>query len=435
MLASAGLIAACVILITLSMLFSISESSFLAMNKLRLRILRGKKDKRALRCGKLLDKKELLINTLLVANDFVNILLSSLLTALSLRLFGEKGVGIATLTVTLLLLIFGEITPKTLSTRNPDIIAYNLSLFVSIVVVIMRPAVFVFTAVSNIVLKLRKINTAKPVRSYTEEDIKQFIDAGWETGILERDEKNMMRRVFKFTDLEARDVMIPRTQIAALPENCAYKDILELAQRTHFSYFPVYHGNLDHIVGVLYLKDLLKFSDNGKNFDIKKAVRTPLFILGTKKISSVQQLFREHGQAAAIITDEYSGTFGFLTQTDIYREIFGAEDKNAQRRNVQTFSDLTELKDKSDFVIDGSILLADLKESLGLKLESEYNETLSGWITEKLGRIAKKGDSVESGEFKFTVDLMRKRRIAKVHVQNVSLNADNADNEKTERQS
>ena len=421
MLASAGLIAACVILITLSMLFSISESSFLAMNKLRLRILRGKKDKRALRCGKLLDKKELLINTLLVANDFVNILLSSLLTALSLRLFGEKGVGIATLTVTLLLLIFGEITPKTLSTRNPDIIAYNLSLFVSIVVVIMRPAVFVFTAVSNIVLKLRKINTAKPVLSYTEEDIKQFIDAGWETGILERDEKNMMRRVFKFTDLEARDVMIPRTQIAALPENCAYKDILELAQRTHFSYFPVYHGNLDHIVGVLYLKDLLKFSDNGKNFDIKKAVRTPLFILGTKKISSVQQLFREHGQAAAIITDEYSGTFGFLTQTDIYR----AEDKNAQRRNVQTFSDLTELKDKSDFVIDGSILLADLKESLGLKLESEYNETLSGWITEKLGRIAKKGDSVESGEFKFTVDLMRKRRIAKVHVQNVSLNADN----------
>ena len=153
----AGLLVVSAVLIVLSMLFSISESSFLAMNKLRLRVLRGKKDRRALRAGKLLEKKEILINTLLVANDLVNILLSSILTAAALALFGERGVGIATFVVTILLLVFGEITPKTLSTRNPDGIAYALSLFVDIVVKILRPVVFLFTLVSRLVLKIRGI--------------------------------------------------------------------------------------------------------------------------------------------------------------------------------------------------------------------------------------------------------------------------------------
>ncbi|MGP1457887.1 MAG: hemolysin family protein [Treponema sp.] len=417
MLVLTGLIAACILLITLSMLFSISECSFLAMNKLRLRILRGKKDERALRVGKLLDQKETLINTLLAANDFVNILLSSLLTALSLKLFGSKGVGIATFTVTFLLLIFGEITPKTLSTRNPDAVAYRLSRFVSVVVALMRPAVVLLTAFSRFILRLLKIDTAKPVQSYTEEDIKQFIEAGWETGILERGEKNMMRRVFTFTDLEARDIMIPRTRMKALPDTCTYRDALERAQRTRFSYFPVYHENLDRIVGVLYLKDLLKYTGTCEQFDIKKAVRPPLFILGAKKISSVQELLRQNRQAAAIITDEYSGTAGFLTQDDLYTEIFGAEGSRTPSRNVQG---LFEAQDFSDFTVDGSVLLSDLKEHAGIKLCSHLSETLGGWITERLGRLAKKGDAVEYEGFLFTVEAVHKKRIAKARVRSRS---------------
>ena len=153
-----ALVAASVLLLTLSMLFSISESSFLAMNKLRLRILRKKKDKRALRAGKLLDKKEFLMNTLLVANDLVNILLSSIITVVAMKFFGKKGVGIATFVVTIFLLVFGEITPKTLSTRNPDGIAYALSFFVSVVVKILSPVVYVFTFVSRIALKCMGID-------------------------------------------------------------------------------------------------------------------------------------------------------------------------------------------------------------------------------------------------------------------------------------
>lgn len=407
-------IAAALFLITLSMLFSISECSFLAMNKLRLSILRKKNDERALRLGRLLDQKETLINTLLIANDFVNILLSSILTALSLKLFGSKGVGIATFTVTFLLLIFGEITPKTLSTRNPDAFAYRLSRFASVTAALMRPVVLVLTAFSRTVLKLRNIDTASFVPSYTEEDIKQCIEAGWETGIFERDEKNMMRRVFTFTDREARDIMIPRMRIKALADTCTFRGVLERAQRTRFSSFPVYHENLDHIVGVLYLKDVLKYRGECNAFDIKKAVRAPLFILGTKKISSVQELFRQRRQAAAIITDEYAGTAGFLTQSDLYMEIFGSGYSGTHLRNLHS---LSEIQDFSDCTVDGSVLLADLHEHARIKLPSALSETLGGWITEKLDRLAKRGDIVAYDGVTFTVEAVHKRRITKVRIQ------------------
>ena len=163
-----------VVLIILSMLFSIAESSFLGMNRLRLRILRKNKDKRALKVGKLLDRKEYLINTLLISNEIVNIALSSLLTSLALEAFGQKGVGIATFAATILLLIFGEITPKTISTSCPDKIAYALSPFVQIVVFIMRPIVSIVTFFASCILRLFGIKTKAKKQSYTEEDIKTF---------------------------------------------------------------------------------------------------------------------------------------------------------------------------------------------------------------------------------------------------------------------
>ena len=428
----AGLLVVSAVLIILSMLFSISESSFLAMNKLRLRVLRGKKDRRALRAGKLLEKKEILINTLLVANDLVNILLSSILTAAALALFGERGVGIATFVVTILLLVFGEITPKTLSTRNPDGIAYALSLFVDIVVKILRPVVFLFTLVSRLVLKIRGISIENPKQSYTEEDIKSFIAAGSETGILENGEKNMMNRVFKFKDLEAQDIMVPRTSIIALQENASYAEVIELAQRTRLSHFPVYRKNLDDITGVLYLKDLLKVSEKAAAegvseeafFNLKNVMRQPLFIPGTNKISSVQQQLRENHQSFAVVIDEYSGTDGILTKEDICREIFGTSENSKPWRNNTAVS---EFAGKKSFSIEGSTLLVDLKELLGITLHSNINETLGGWIIEQLGRLAVPYDSVTAEGFAFTVEAVYMRRVKTVTVKKTSETAD--DNE------
>ncbi len=414
-----GLLIASAALITLSMLFSISESSFLSMNKLRLRVLLKQGNKRAIRVFRLLEKKELLINTLLVANDLVNILLSSIITAVSLKLFGQKGVGYATFAVTLLLLVFGEITPKAISTRNPDSIAYTLSLFVEVVGRILHPFVYIFTGVSRIILKIRGVDVKKQKQSYTEEDIKSFIQAGEETGVLGNGEKNMMERVFKFNDLEAQEIMVPRTEIIRVNSKCSYRDVIEKAQRTRLSRFPVYEKTIDNVVGVLYLKDLLKTS--AENFDIKKVMRKPIFIPGTKKISSVQQILLENKQTIAIIIDEYAGTDGLLTQADIYREIFGTnESKTPWQQKVK----LAETDKIEDFDLPGATLLIDLKEILGVSIESKINDTLGGYIVELLDRLAVKGDMVQSHGYQFIVRKVEDRRITKVRIKKIQVEAE-----------
>ena len=385
------------------------------MNKLRLRVLCKKGSKKALRVSRLLEKKEILINTLLIANDLVNILLSSLVTAAAMRIFGSKGVGIATFTVTLLLLVFGEITPKTIATRNPDGIAYALSFFAATTVRILKPLVYVFTVIGRIVLKIRGVNVEKPKQSYTEEDIKSFIDAGGETGILESGEKNMMNRVFKFTDLAAQDIMVPRTSVVAMNENLSYNEILELARKAQFSRFPVYGKNLDDIVGVLYLRDLLKIQDT-TSFDLKEIMRPPLFVLGTNKMSSVQETLREHHQSFAIVIDEYSGTDGILTKEDMCREIFGMSENSKPWRNSTA---LSEFLGKDEFSLEGSTLLVDINDLLKRNIKSDMNETLGGWISERLGRLAVPDDRILFDGYSFTVEEISERRIKSVHIKKI----------------
>lgn len=421
---SPGIIILLVVLITLSMLFSISESSFLGMNKLRLRVLRKNKNKRAVIAGKLLDKRERLINTLLVSNEIVNILLSSIITSIALELFGQKGVGIATLAATILLLIFGEITPKTISTRCPDRIAYFLAPFVRIVVIIMSPIVTIVTFVARCFLRLFGIRTKVKKQSYTEEEIKTFFDMSSESGVIEEDENRMMTQVFKFSDLEAQDIMIPRTKIRSLPNTATYRDVIELSQRLGFTRFPVYRKSIDDIVGIIYLKDMLIYKEKQDEFDITKVMRPPLFILGTKKMSSVQQLLFENRQSMAIIVDEYSGTDGVITEKDIAREIFALPGEDSLRGKV---FDYDNVEDKKDFEVNGSVLLRDLKEDLHINLESNINETIGGWFAEQIDRMPQVDDIFEFEGYKFTIKKIQSHRVERINISKI-ISEDNEEN-------
>lgn len=402
-----------IVLIILSMLFSISESSFLGMNKLRLRILRKNKNKRAMIAGRLLDRRERLINTLLVSNDIVNIFLSSIITSIALEIFGQKGVGIATLIATLLLLIFGEITPKTVSTRCPDRIAYALAPFVQVVVVIMHPVVEVVTFIARCALRIFGIKTNQKKQSYTEEEIKTFFDMSSESGVIEENENRMMSQVFKFSDLEAQQIMVPRTKIRAVPHDATYRDIVELSQRLGFTRFPVYRKSIDDIVGIIYLKDMLAYKQNPQSFDLQKVMRPPLFILGTKKITSVQELLFDSHQSMAIIVDEYSGTDGVITEKDISREIFALPGDDSLRGKVFDFDNV---EDKSNFTINGSVLLRDLKEDLHIPLESSINETIGGWFAEQIDRMPQSGDTVEFEGFLFTIKKIQAHRVERIQI-------------------
>lgn len=400
------------VLITLSMLFSASESAFLSLNKLRLRFLRDKHDKRAERAGKLLDNKERLINTLLISNEVVNVALSVIITGLAIKMFGQAGVGIATVVVTILLLVFGEITPKTVSAQHPERIAFGVSRFISIVTYIMRPFVSVFTLISRSVLRLFGVSTMKKAVSFTEDEIKTFIDVCGEEGVLEKSEKTMMNRVFKFTDLAAQDIMIPRRSIVAVPSDTKYRDIIELSERTRFSRFPVYGNDIDDIIGVIYLKDLLFYFGPRATFSVAEAMREPLFIPGTTKMSSIQAMLRENHQSFAIVIDEYSGTDGILTKEDITREIFGSIADEYQQSGRATD---TVIADPQNAVLDGSARLGDLSEILHVPLASHGNETIAGFICDKLGHIPAVGESVCDSGYRFTVTEMDSLRIAEVH--------------------
>ena len=401
------------LLIVLSMLFSISESSILGMNKLRLRILKKNKNKKALRISKLLEHRDRLINSLLVSNDIVNILVSSILATLALGMFGEKGVGLATLIATLLLLIFGEITPKTISTRCPDRIAYFLSGFVKLIVFIMTPIVLVVTFIARLTLRIFGIRTDSKKKSYTEEEIRTFFDLSEESGVIEENANRFMNQIFKFSDLEAQDIMVPRTKIRAVSEDAGWKEIIELSQRLGYTRFPVYRKSIDDITGIVYLKDLLFYKDKQAEFDVRNVMRPPLFIIGTKKMSSVQTMLFENRQSMAIIIDEYSGTDGIVTEKDICREIFSLPGDVGLRGKI---FDYESVEKKNDFTINGLVLLKSLKSALGINLDSNINETIGGWICEKLGRIPTSGDYVAFEGWIFQAVKIQAHRIERVRI-------------------
>lgn len=399
--------------IVLSSLFSASESAFLGLNKLRVHFLREKGDKRAIRAGKLLERKEELLNMLLVGNEIVNVTLSVVLTSIFLKLFGAAGLGIATSIATVLLLIFGEITPKSLTTRYPEKSSFFLSRFVWFFFYFLRPFVIIFTSISRLFLRVFGISTKKKQATFTEEEIKTFIDVGGEEGVLENGEKNMMNRVFKFTDLNATDIMVPRCDVIGIETKASYRDIIQLSERTRISRFPVYaEGGIDNILGVLYVKDLLFFRGAKEDFSVEKLMRPPLFIPGTTKMSSIQEMMRKNKQSFAVVIDEYSGTDGILTTEDIEREIFGAIADDFQKAGDSTS---VHIKNPDDNLLDGSARLIDLADELHLKLESRDNETIGGYICEVLGHIPVPGEFIEVGEYRFEVSSMDRLRIASVH--------------------
>ncbi len=401
-----------VILIILSMLFSASESAFFSVNKLRVKFLRGKKHKGATRAGKLLDNKGRFLNTVLVGNNIVNIALSSILTSLALEFFGAAGVGYATFATTILLLIFGEITPKTVGTNSPEKIAFALAPFIRFFSILFRPFIALFSYFSQGVVKLFGIKSDEGTVSFTEEEIKTLIEVGEEEGLLESSEKRMMHKVFSFTDLAAKDVMTPRTDIVTITEEANYDDVLKLAKESKLSYFPVEGENIDDIKGILYIKDVLGFIFKQEDFSVKKTMREAICILETKNMSTVQQLLKEKTQSIAIVLDEYSGTSGLLTKEDISREIFGVVNDAYE---VPTENINMKINETTG-IISGKSRLSEISDQFEIKLESDYNETIAGYIMETLDGIPKIGDSITVDGFIFTVHAVDGMRITEVLV-------------------
>ena len=412
-----GLLIFAFVLIALSAMFSASESAFFSINKLRLRLLRNKGNKKAIRAGKLLDKKENLLNTILVGNEIVNIALSALVTSICLEIFGQSGTGYATLGVTIALLIFGEICPKTLATHHSEKFAFFLAPFIQFVGIIVKPIVFVLTKCVDGIAKVFHIKIESKKASFSEEDIKQYIQVSEEEGVLEKGEKQMMTRVFKFTDLSAHDIMTPRTKIKAVPLKVSYRELMELYQKTKYSHFPVYGDGLDDIKGILYMKDVLFNMVNGKSFSAKELMRRPFYILENKKMSSIQQMLDENKESVAIVIDEYAGTAGILTKKDIVEEIFG---KFYDEYDTYSSPEIIRMGE-NEAEISGIARLSEINELFELHLKSENYETVNGFLTELYDGFPTTGTVIEAQGCKFTILDASERKINLVRLEKYTL--------------
>lgn len=407
------------ILIALSAIFSIAESSFLSINKLKLALLCNKQDKRALRTQRLLQDKDTLINTLLVGNDLVNILLSSIVTYIFINAIGQKGVFLSTISVTILLLLFGEITPKTLSLRNPNSIALFLSLFIQCTVFLLHPIVMLFSATSNLVLRLRHIDIKEKTKTYTHEDIASYIDAIRAGDTIKKTQKRMLNTVFKFQDLPASAIMVSRLSIVSFSSDTTLDKVLVVAKSSQYSYYPVYKGSIDNIESILYIKDLLSLVASNPLITkdkmleltletplIRKILHKPLFIPSTSKMSTVEEVLTQNKERFAIVIDEYSGTKGILTRKSICKSIFGDIGSKAVKDNLPSFP----------LYLTGDTLLVGVNERLKTSYTSRINKTIGGYISEKLGRVPVINDKIKSEGFTFTVEKVTRRAVERVKV-------------------
>ena len=299
-----------VLLLIFSMFFSASETAFLSANKLRMRYLKQRKNKSAIRVTEILKNKQSFLTTGLIGNTLVNTLIAVVITAIAVSSFsGEGAVGIAVAIATVLVLIFGEIVPKTVALTYPDKIALATSYVITLLIIIFKPLVLFFNLLTKPFLFLLGIDMQQKNTDVTDDDLKTFFEESEKLGQLSNYERSMMEKILSYADIQAKNIMTPRPDIQAIHITSGIKEILTLAEQSHFSRFPVYDKDIDDIKGVFYIKDFFISSDfaehaNVQCFDVRTYMRKPIFVFESTDSDTMQKFFHSEGQNMLVVLDE-----------------------------------------------------------------------------------------------------------------------------------
>ena len=313
-----------VVLLLGSGFFSASETSLMSLSKIRIRYMEDEGVKGAKLVGSLIEKSSDLLSSILVGNNIVNIAATSVSTSLFINIFGDGGVAIATAVMTVLVLVFGEITPKTIAANSPEKVAVVVSKPISIIMKITKPIVWVFNLLTGIIFKIMGIDNDGVKPFITEEELKAMVNVSHEEGVLEMEEREIINNVFQFGDMQAKEAMIQRLDMVAIDIEDSYDEIIELFKSEKLSRLPVYQESIDDIVGILNIKDIIFLSDEEiENFDIKDYVREAFFTYEFKKITQLLEEMKKEKTQMAIVVDEYGGTAGLLTIEDLVEVIVG----------------------------------------------------------------------------------------------------------------
>ena len=408
-----GEIAGLALLFFLSAFFSGSETAYLAVNRAKIQKLAKEGDPRAQVLLELLRHPNRVLATILVGNNLVNITAASVATSIAIDLFGSTGIGIATGLVTLIVLVFGEITPKSYATTNAEKVALLVAKPIKVLMKLLSPVVFVLSKLAKLLVKSFG-GEVKLGPFITEEELKMLVEVGEEVGAIEKDEKEMISGIFEFGETDVKEVMVPRIDMKCISADESIEAARKLILETGHSRIPVYEGSIDNIIGILYAKDLLRYlnSKKAKPKSLREIIRPAYFVPETKKLDDLLREFQQNRVQIAIVVDEYGGTAGMVTIEDILEEIVGEiKDEYDIAEEEQL-----ELIDEKQAIVDARMNIRDVNEALGISLPEEEFDTIGGLLFNTLGRIPSPGDEVEIDGVKLRVERMRGRRILKVRV-------------------
>ena len=352
-----------------------------------------------------------MLSTILIGNNIVNIAASSLTTTIAYK-FGGSVVAIASGIITILILIFGEITPKTIATLHADRLSLIYAPVINLLMKIMTPVIFIINSLSTGILLLLRIDPKSKPNTMTENELRTIVDVSHEDGVIETEEREMIYNVFDLGDAKAKDVMVPRVHVTFADVNSTYEELLDIFRKDKYTRLPVFEETTDNVIGIINMKDLLLY-DNKKEFCIRDILREAYFTYEYKNTSELLVEMRQASFNIAIVLDEYGETAGLITLEDLLEEIVG-EIHDEYDENEEDF--IKEIKER-EYLIEGSINLEDLNDRLDLELSSDDYDSLGGLIIEYLDRLPDLGDEVTTKEgIRLVVEKLDKNRIEKVHV-------------------
>ena len=402
------------ILLLLSGYFSSAETAYTAANELGLKEEAENGKKQAVIALKLLDNKSKLLSAILIFNNIVNLSASALTTTIAMKYLGSAYIALATGILTFILLIVGEITPKTIATVKSETIALKYASVLYLVVKLLTPVIFIVDKFSRAFLKLFNVDPDAAREAMTEYELRSIVAASHEDGVIETEERQMIDNVVDFGDSCAKDVMIPRVEMCSVSIESTFNELKEVFFDKKYTRIPVYDETPDNIVGVLNMKDLL-FYQNYDGFNIRSIMREPNFTFEYKKTSDLLMEMRENTIPMIFVLDEYGATVGLVTLEDLLEEIVG----EIRDEYDEDEDDLIKETGENEYLLDGTLKLDDINNALGTTLSSEEYDSIGGLIIEKLDHIPEVNESVELKEehIRLTVNQMDKTHIESVIMQ------------------
>ena len=401
-----------IILLCLSAFFSSSETALTTVNQIRMRTLADNGDKRAARVLRVTGNPGKMLSAILIGNNIVNLSASSISTSLAIHLFGNTGAGIATGILTFLILIFGELTPKTMTTIKADSMSLTAAAPIGFLMKILTPVIFIINKLSLGLMFLLHVNIKDAQKKMTEEELRTIVDVSQENGVIEHEERDMIHNLFDFGDAEAKEIMVPRIDMTFVQADATYQEVLDIFRQDMFTRLPVYEDSTDNVIGIINMKDFLLQNDTPE-FSVRNLLREPYFTYEHKNTADLFLEMRKSSISLAIVLDEYGVTAGLITLEDLLEEIVG---EIRDEYDADEEDDITRISDREFYVL-GSANLNDVSEALSLHFTSDDYDTIGGYCLGLLDHLPEKNEIIlTDNNILIRIDRMEKNRIERIYI-------------------